>query len=71
MLFSDAVRDYLGYIKHERGLIVTYTSWLHHFEKWLPENGYPEPDYTEQIEADRKRKREYDRERYKNDPKFP
>src|SRR5438105_1162608 len=47
MTLQDATADYIRYIRYERGLAQTtvegYTSWLHHYEKWLKENGYPCP----------------------------
>jgi site-specific recombinase XerD len=50
MRFCDAARDYLGHIKHERGLseatYYSYQSALRAFEKWLIGNGYPDPDLS-------------------------
>ena len=45
MLLSDLSRDYLAFIKHERGLSHNthkgYQSSLNHFLRWLDDNGYP------------------------------
>lgn len=42
-----AAQAYLDHIRVERGLaastVYCYASWLHHFEKWLAEAGYPDP----------------------------
>jgi integrase/recombinase XerD len=47
MLLSDATRDYLSYIKHERGLSYNthrcYQAQLLHVQRWLTVSGYPEP----------------------------
>ena len=46
----DAARDYITYLKVERGFsratTDSYNSWLNHFIKWLKENGYPQPDLS-------------------------
>src|SRR5690349_2959232 len=55
--FEDAVRQYLLFIKHERGLsretCMNSSSWLNTYRKWLVENGYPsatlEDAYSEQV----------------------
>jgi site-specific recombinase XerD len=53
MLFSDVTDDYLRCIAHERKVSPTttacYKAWLHHFEKWLTDNDYPQPATLEQF----------------------
>ena len=50
MLLSDVSADYLKHIRHERGLsprtCCGYASWVHHFQKWLDANGYPNADVS-------------------------
>jgi len=45
---SDCITDYLGHIKHERGLskvtCLHYQCWLRHFTDWLTASGYPDAD---------------------------
>jgi site-specific recombinase XerD len=47
MQFTHASDAYLAYIKYQRCLSKTtvqgYTSYLHYFQTWLTENGYPDP----------------------------
>jgi site-specific recombinase XerD len=43
--------DYISYIQHEAGLAKStyksYNFWLNSFEKWVVENGYPEPQIAD------------------------
>ena len=38
ILLQDSIRDYLGYLRHEKGAaastIITYQSWLRRYERW-------------------------------------
>lgn len=47
MLFSDATRDFVYHLRHERKVSpatsACYSAWLNHFEKWITESGYPSP----------------------------
>lgn len=47
MRLADVTKDYLSYIRTERGLSYnthkTYQTSLHHFHAWLEQNGYPDP----------------------------
>ncbi len=51
LLYADAAKDYLNCIRYERGLssrtCEMYASWLHHYEKWLKENGSQQPTLSE------------------------
>lgn len=50
MKLQACIADYLGHIRHERGLskvtCLHYQSWLHHFTDWLQANGYPDADLS-------------------------
>ena len=50
MKLTDAIADYLGHIRHERGLskitCLHYQCWLRHFTDWLTDNGYPDADLS-------------------------
>jgi site-specific recombinase XerD len=48
---SDVCTDYILHITHERRLAKTtqvgYANYLHHFQEWLKQNGYPEPSVAD------------------------
>ncbi|MES2463166.1 MAG: tyrosine-type recombinase/integrase, partial [Armatimonadota bacterium] len=47
---EDCFRDYLAFIRHEKGYaqrtLESYTSWSKTFLRWLGENGYPNADLS-------------------------
>ncbi len=53
MKFSDAATDYLGHIRHERGLAKTtclhYQSWLRAYTAWLASTGYPDASLDDAL----------------------
>lgn len=51
MTLSHAIEAYIAHIKFQRGLsrntVAGYQAWLHNFEAWLKEHGYPEPSISD------------------------
>lgn len=48
MLYTDAKKDYLAFLRHEQGAtettIITYQSWLNRYQKWMNDEGHRNPE---------------------------
>ena len=63
MLFAQPKKDYLNWLLHEakkaKTTHTTYQSWLNRYEKWLPENGFPNPTLEDAISVSNMRRYQY------------
>lgn len=63
MQFSQAKTDYLNWLKHEIKKADTthrtYQSWLNRYERWLADNGFPEPDLEAALSTSILRRYQY------------
>lgn len=63
MQFAQPKKDYLNWLLHEakraKTTHTTYQSWLNRYERWLPENGYPDPTLDDALSISNLRRYQY------------